>query len=114
MRAVTSGDIRLLARYIAGVRREDRAAVALRIIEHAHVADRYRKRTGRAHRFWGDGSLAAALPRGAWRDAEPLVADRRHLQAIADALDAILSWKDRQICPRRVFAAREWDYVGPI
>lgn len=95
MRAVTSGDLRLLARHLAGLRRTERPDVALRLLERAHVADRYRKRTGKAHRLWGDGSLAAAIPKASLAGTEPSVADRDHLEALSDALTAILRWKDR-------------------
>lgn len=110
MRAVTSGDIRMLARHLTGVRRRDRPDVALRLLERAHVADRYRKRTGKAHELWGDGSLAAAIPKASLAGAETFVADRDHLEAMSDALAAILCWKDRAarvgISSRRFSAGR--------
>lgn len=97
MRAITSGDLHLLTRYLAGVRPADRATAARRVIEQAHLADRYRKRLGRAHRVWGDGSLGAALPWAALAATGPFLSDRDHLEAMSDALRAILLWKDRNL-----------------
>lgn len=104
MRAVTSGDIHLLARHLAGFRRAERGAAALRILEQAHVADSYRKRMGKAHGFWGDGSLAAATPRSVLVGAGPAVLDLPHLEAMGNALEAILRWKQMN-CLRSGFSA---------
>ncbi len=95
MRAITSGDIGMLARHLARFRPEERQAVALRLLDRAHAADRFRRRMGRAHRLWGDGSLAAALPPAEIARARPVIMDRQHLEAMHDALRAILCWKDR-------------------
>ncbi|MFW2543535.1 hypothetical protein ACN2XU_12890 [Primorskyibacter sp. 2E107] len=42
-----------------------RDSLARRLVAQAEAADRYRKRMGKAHPFWGNGTLmAAALGRG--------------------------------------------------
>lgn len=79
-------------------------AAALRILEQAHVADSYRKRIGKAHGFWGDGSLAAAIPRSVLVGAGPAVLDLPHLEAMGNALEAILRWKQMN-CLRSGFSA---------
>lgn len=65
------------------------------MIQHAHAADLFRKRMGRAHRLWGDGTLAEAARLCGARMREPNPGDLGYLQAMAVALDAILRWKSR-------------------
>ncbi|MGR3464713.1 DUF7742 family protein [Limimaricola sp.] len=67
-----------------------RAALAARIVGEARAADAWRKRMGRAHPLWGDGSLMAAALR---HPAAPLPPSfgpgpRSALRQLLDALDA--------------------------
>ncbi|WP_136442345.1 hypothetical protein [Pacificoceanicola onchidii] len=72
MRPVLHGDVRAAARALLSVPACAREGLARRLVAQAEAADRYRKRMGRAHPFWGNGTLmAAALGRGA------VAADRR-------------------------------------
>ena len=68
---------------------EARAALAARIVAEARAADAWRRRMGRAHPLWGDGSLMAAALRHAARPLPPSFGPeaRRALRQVLDALD---------------------------
>lgn len=58
MRAVTLGDLDVAARVI--LRADNRVAAAEEMLRRAAAADLYRKRLGKLHRSWGNGTLSAA------------------------------------------------------
>ncbi len=68
MRRVLAGDVLALARVVSA---EGQGAAA-RLLDEADAADRHRRRLGRCHPAWGNGSLmsrcltvpAPALPEG--------------------------------------------------
>lgn len=60
MRPVLHGDIVGAARALLAVKAEQRAGLIGRLIAQAGWADRFRAQKGRAHPFWGDGSLEVA------------------------------------------------------
>ena len=60
MRPIGLCDLDDAVRALLAVPPSDRAATAARIVARASVADRYRKRLGRRHPAWGDGTLSAA------------------------------------------------------
>lgn len=60
MRAVHLSDLNLAARTLMLVRAQDRSARIAQILDQAHTADKFRKRIGRAHFPYGNGTLAAA------------------------------------------------------
>lgn len=95
MRPVLHGDLVALAAAIGAQEPGARDQLALRLISRAHAADLYRKRTGRAHPLWGNGSLmSAVLLSGLARPgADP--ASEAALAALADATEAVLAWKAR-------------------
>lgn len=65
-----------------------RAAAMVALIEAARLADRYRKRTGRAHPVYGTGSLmgAAAARR---QLPEPWLDDPEYLECLAVVIAAL-------------------------
>ncbi|MCT4555807.1 MAG: hypothetical protein N4A53_14055 [Pelagimonas sp.] len=64
MRPVLHGDVTAAARALLSVPASARAALARRLVAQAEAADAYRQERGRAHPFWGTGSLmSAALAR---------------------------------------------------
>ncbi|MCF7700338.1 hypothetical protein GLR48_13595 [Loktanella sp. M215] len=88
MRPVGLSDLDDAVRAVLAVRVADRAATAVRLVGQACVADRYRKRLGRRHPAWGDGTLSAAARAG------PMVAasgwcDRDYRAALAVMLAAL-------------------------
>lgn len=60
MRSVLPGDLRAAACALLPVPRAARGAALAALLARAEAADRYRRRLGRAHPAWGDGTLAAA------------------------------------------------------
>lgn len=95
MRTITQGDVSVAARAIRGLPPDvQRHAISL-LLEAAHAADIFRKRFGRAHPLWGNGSLmAAAMVAGGGRQ-DPFASDLPHLEAMAAVIEAILDWRRR-------------------
>lgn len=60
MRPVMHGDLTAAARHLLTLPDSLRASRCARLIAQADAADRYRKRFGRAHPAWGNGTLMAA------------------------------------------------------
>lgn len=60
MRPVMHGDLTAAARHLLALPDALRAPQCARLIAQADAADRYRKRFGRAHPAWGNGTLMAA------------------------------------------------------
>jgi hypothetical protein len=59
------------------------------LIWQAKTADRYRRRLGRPHPAWGNGSLLAAAGPEAKAEAEPFLSDLRWLCALSCVLDRL-------------------------
>ena len=100
MRTLTHGDVVAAACLIRGVPASTRSARLARLLDLAEAADRFRKRTGRSHPRWGDGSLmSAAMQAGAVLD-EPFLSDPVYLEALAAVFEALLDRrsKDAQRC----------------
>jgi serine O-acetyltransferase len=53
------GDLTALARHLLTLAAPDRPKACARLMAQADAADRYRKRMGRAHPLWGNGTLMA-------------------------------------------------------
>jgi hypothetical protein len=71
------------------------------VLEKVHAADKYRKRFGRAHKFWGDGSISlfVALQRvdntmGMYRT--------NYLKAQFDILSCVIEWQSKMKTYNRV------------
>lgn len=95
MRAVTHGDVIAAARVIRTVPRAVRSGTVMAMLDKAHAADRFRKRFGRAHPLWGNGSLMAVALVSGGGCAEAFASDPDHLEAIATVIEAILAWRSR-------------------
>jgi hypothetical protein len=67
-----------------------RPRLAAAIVTEARAADAWRKRQGRAHPLWGDGSLMSAALRHPARPLPPSLGReaRAALRQVLDALDA--------------------------
>lgn len=93
MRPVLDGDLTLLARAAVLWPAELRVMRLERVFMQTHAADLYRKRFGRAHPRWGNGSVMArvlALPRGRAVAGAP-----DHLEALEDVCRALRHWHIR-------------------
>lgn len=102
MRAVLAADLDTAARVMAAVSDVERPALMAALLAAAHSADKLRKRTGRAHPRWGDGTLAAAaaaLPLA----LPPRRYDRAATAALAAVLAGLAAWRTdpaRRCCPQ--------------
>jgi hypothetical protein len=94
VRQVLHGDVVAAARVLCVVPEAARPALLERLLDEAHWADLYRKRTGRAHPVWGDGTLMTAALR---RDPppEPTLSDRRYCGCLVQVLHAVLERRSR-------------------
>ena len=63
MRPVLHGDVVTAARALLAAPAGGRDGLAARLIHEAGAADAHRRRTGRRHPDWGDGTLQAAAAR---------------------------------------------------
>ncbi len=92
MRAILHGDVTAAARVLLLRPPEARPRFIRRLLSEADGADRYRKRTGRAHPHWGNGCLmAAALKYEA--APEPFLSDRDYAECMVIVLEAIIAWR---------------------
>lgn len=94
MRPLMPGDLDCAVAVVMRQSPEDRADVAERLLFEADVADRYRKRLGRAHPVYGSGSLMSAAlgwPCG----AGGRVYDASYCAALIVVLTAVQAWRGR-------------------
>ncbi|RUS60440.1 hypothetical protein EGN72_09515 [Pseudorhodobacter sp. E13] len=92
MRSILMGDIIAAARALLECPVQERRARAATMIYHARIADKVRKRTGRPHMVWGNGSLMAAARPKPTRP-EPFAGDPEYLAAIKLVAEALLQDK---------------------
>jgi len=90
MRPVGLGDLVAAARALAAVPRGQRRAVMAQMLSEAEAADTFRRREGRLHPRYGNGTLMAvalARPQGGRTPGEV-----QSLACLAQALEAVLCW----------------------
>lgn len=90
MRQLCHGDLSAAARAL--LRAPDRAATMHRLLTQAHAADQFRKRTGRCHPNWGNGTLAASA-RTVPLPPEPYLSDATYLACLAEVIAGIGVWR---------------------
>lgn len=103
MRRITHGDLCAAARALLPVPIARRSEMCRSFLQCADWADRYVKRTGRVHPYWGNGSLGAAA-RQEPLPPEPFVGDLEYCQCLAVVLDTVIRWRTdpaRRVNPRR-------------
>ncbi len=82
---MTIGDLRALAGAVAGRPEPERRRAVRAAVERARAADAYRKRLGRIHPAWGNGTLVQAC-----EAAAPLPASEpAFLRALATVCDVL-------------------------
>lgn len=90
MRRVMVGDALTAAQVLRVVPEGAREAHCAAMLSRAHAADLWRKRLGRAHPTWGNGSLMAqAMAEGAARTEGLSLADPAFLAALAVVIEAL-------------------------
>lgn len=90
MRRVLHQDVVALARCLLRVARHRRRMYARRCVQVAFEADRWRRKTGRAHPVLGDGTLQSAcanLPKA----AEGYPDDPNYAACLVAALQAVIN-----------------------
>lgn len=92
MRPILHGDVVAAARLLMGIAPRDRPGVIVALLTRADAADRYRKRTGRVHPFWGNGSLLAAASVRGLRP-EPFLDDPDYCQCFVEVFEALVRWR---------------------
>ncbi|OYX44346.1 MAG: hypothetical protein B7Z02_06240 [Rhodobacterales bacterium 32-67-9] len=95
MRTITHGDVTVAARVVRGRPAVAQRRMVLGFLDRAHAADLFRKRFGRAHPFWGNGSLMGAVLSDVRAMPEPFLSDTSYLEALALAIDTVLDWRRR-------------------
>jgi hypothetical protein len=89
MRPVLIGDVIAVARVLFVLREADWTSCVDRLISQAKTADRYRRRLGKPHPAWGNGSLMAATAAEPKAEAEPFLSDMLWLRALSCVLDRL-------------------------
>lgn len=90
MRPVLHGDLVAAARVLLGLPAEERPARMRQLLDAADLGDRYRRRFGRPHPRFGNGSLMAAA--SAWpMPIEPGLDSREYLDCLGCAIEALLA-----------------------
>ncbi|MCO0612009.1 hypothetical protein M8756_01710 [Lutimaribacter sp. EGI FJ00015] len=92
MRRITHGDVTTAARALIRHGPDQRGRVLATLLDRTRAADLYRRRFGRAHPQWGDGTLAAAACRGGFPD-EPGLHVPDYLECLVLVLSALLARK---------------------
>lgn len=95
MRPVLHGDVVAAARALLTLPEAARPATIRRMLVLADAADAYRKRFGRAHSAWGNGSLmAAAMP--AVRGPEPFLDAPDYCRCLSLVFDTLVTWRSER------------------
>jgi hypothetical protein len=93
MRPVLIGDVIAVARVLFVLGETEWSGCVDRLLWQAMVADRYRKRLGKPHPAWGNGSLMSAAGAEPKVRAEPFLSDLRWLRALSCVLDRLTAAK---------------------
>ena len=95
MRPLSPGDLDCAVAVVMAQPPHVRAEVAARLLAQADLADRYRKRLGRAHPLYGTGSLMSAAL--GWPEGPRVrVYDASYCAALIVVLMAVQDWRRRQ------------------
>lgn len=93
MREVVHGDVVATACALMAVPPEGWEARIAGYLIRADAADRYRRRIGRAHPHWGNGSLMGAVLSGGDVRPEPRLSDPVYAEAMVAVLMALIRRK---------------------
>ncbi|MCV2880990.1 hypothetical protein [Actibacterium sp. XHP0104] len=92
MRPVLHGDVVSAARALMGLPEAARRAAFQGMLVRASAADAYRKRFGKAHPEWGNGSLmAVALP--GVKGPEPFLDAPDYCRCLSLVFDMLVEWR---------------------
>ncbi len=96
MRGLTHGDVVAAASLLRTTPRETWDATVDRLLDQAHAADVYRKRLGRLHPRWGNGSLMSMVlcESSVWPESR--FSDSDYVEALAAVLLAFVHRRRRR------------------
>jgi len=89
MRPVLHGDVVAAARHLLTVPEVLRRQVMRKLIHRAGLADRFRRRFGRCHLLWGDGTLQGVASRRALA-GEPYLDDLEYCACMALVFEVLI------------------------
>lgn len=95
MRPVQHGDVVAAARALLRLPETGRAAALRRMLAQARAADAYRKRLGKAHPEWGNGSLMAVALRGGV-PPEPKLDVPDYCRCLVMVFEELVAWRMAQ------------------
>lgn len=96
MRPVLHGDVVAAAMALLQLPTERREAAFEAMLQKARAADAYRKRFGRGHPKWGNGSLmAVALPKVV--GPEPFLDNPDYCRCMALVFDRLVQWRAARV-----------------
>jgi hypothetical protein len=96
MRDVTHGDTVAAASLLRRALRETWEGMLETLFERAHVADLYRKRLGRIHPRWGNGSLMSAVLCESAIWPEQRLSDPDYADALVAVLTCLIRRRQRR------------------
>lgn len=88
MRQFILPDLLMAGRAIYGLSKTERQAALSDMFHHAHVADKFRKKFGRNHPKFGNGSLSSICSDAALR-VDYALSDRHFRECLRDVLDMV-------------------------
>ena len=97
MRPVLHGDVVAAARALLAMPAEKRRSAMGTMLSRASAADAYRKRFGRAHGAWGNGSLMA-VAHGYELRPEPFLDDAEYCACLVMVFDTLMAWRGSHSC----------------
>jgi hypothetical protein len=96
MRQLAHSDLVTLARRLTGIPEDRWDTTVSQSLYDAHAADCYRKRFGRAHPVWGNGSLSASIRmRDGGLMPEPFLTGTQYLRALGKVIEGVIQWRSR-------------------
>lgn len=95
MRPISFADLEVALRVLLSVDEGQRECTMATLIEHAHVADRYRKSLGRPHPEFGSGTLMSAA-QGFDMQSRSAYLATEELDAVAVIVKALLARRSHQ------------------
>lgn len=113
MRPVLYGDLHAAARRLASLAETAHGPVIREMLYRAHCADRLRKRTGRGHPDWGNGSLVMAA-RSGWPSPDGAPTEAQYLRALASVACGILRWRAERGGDRSGAAVAQRDVAAQV
>jgi len=93
MRPVLHGDVVAAACALLPLAEEERAPALRGMLARAVAADAYRRRFGRAHPDWGNGTLMAVARRPGQGVREPFLDDPDYCRCMALVFETLVDWR---------------------